>query len=267
MGSSPSSSRSVDDLIWKPGATPKQTIPRGRVEHYFQQSHVFEEDDDDVHRVSADLNDVLSASTSAIPVPNPRYRPLSNGFHDEIETSGSPLSMSVPAVPVRKSLMLPQHVIKKESKPVIPTIEISKEIITEVTGEKYFVHRIAANETLQGVAVAYGVNLGDVKRKNKLFSNNDFFCRKSILIPCSPDSVRLVKTNNSQSSGLQLTPPNAEQEEAIRRFEEQTDSHKDVARYYLQIHHWNVPSAVKQYSNDYQFQQQLSHSHQTPPPQ
>ncbi|XP_075753361.1 lysM and putative peptidoglycan-binding domain-containing protein 2 isoform X2 [Pelodiscus sinensis] len=49
--------------------------------------------------------------------------------------------------------------------------------------ERYLEHRLSAGDTLQGIALKYGVTMEQIKRTNKLFTNDCIFLRKTLNIP------------------------------------------------------------------------------------
>lgn len=49
-------------------------------------------------------------------------------------------------------------------------------------------HTVSATDTLEGIAVKYGVQVADIKRVNRLFSNQDLWARKELVIP-SPEEL------------------------------------------------------------------------------
>ncbi|XP_006001976.1 lysM and putative peptidoglycan-binding domain-containing protein 2 [Latimeria chalumnae] len=49
--------------------------------------------------------------------------------------------------------------------------------------EKYLEHRVDAGDTLQGIALRYGVTMEQIKRANKLFTSDCIFLRKTLSIP------------------------------------------------------------------------------------
>ncbi|KAJ8247853.1 hypothetical protein GJAV_G00251250 [Gymnothorax javanicus] len=55
--------------------------------------------------------------------------------------------------------------------------------VTAPLGEKYIVHRVTDSDTLQGIALKYGVTMEQIKRVNKLFGNDCIFLRNSLNIP------------------------------------------------------------------------------------
>ncbi|KAL4613334.1 lysM and putative peptidoglycan-binding domain-containing protein 2 [Arapaima gigas] len=70
-------------------------------------------------------------------------------------------------------------------------------------GEKYIEHRVTASDTLQGIALKYGVTMEHIKRANKLFSNDCIFLRTTLSIP-------VVSEKPSLFNGLTLESPESE---------------------------------------------------------
>lgn len=70
-------------------------------------------------------------------------------------------------------------------------------------GEKYIEHRVTDSDTLQGIALKYGVTMEQIKRVNKLFSNDCIFLRNSLNIPVPSQKPPLF-------NGLSLESPDSE---------------------------------------------------------
>ncbi|KAM4601382.1 lysM and putative peptidoglycan-binding domain-containing protein 1 [Polymixia lowei] len=49
-------------------------------------------------------------------------------------------------------------------------------------------HRVQPGETLQGLALKYGVSMEQIKRVNRLYTNDSIFLKKSLSIPVLSDS-------------------------------------------------------------------------------
>ncbi|XP_005073781.1 lysM and putative peptidoglycan-binding domain-containing protein 2 isoform X2 [Mesocricetus auratus] len=49
--------------------------------------------------------------------------------------------------------------------------------------ERHVEHRVCAGDTLQGIALKYGVTMEQIKRANKLFTNDCIFLKKTLSIP------------------------------------------------------------------------------------
>uniref|UniRef100_A0A3Q3XF26 LysM and putative peptidoglycan-binding domain-containing protein 2 n=1 Tax=Mola mola TaxID=94237 RepID=A0A3Q3XF26_MOLML len=77
--------------------------------------------------------------------------------------------------------------------------------VTASLGEKYLEHRVTDGDTLQGIALKYGVTMEQIKRANKLFSNDCIFLRNSLHIP-------VVSEKCSIFNGLTLESPEGDGE-------------------------------------------------------
>nr|XP_046248341.1 lysM and putative peptidoglycan-binding domain-containing protein 2 [Scatophagus argus] len=81
--------------------------------------------------------------------------------------------------------------------------------VTASLGEKYIEHRVTDSDTLQGIALKYGVTMEQIKRANKLFSNDCIFLRNSLNIP-------VVSEKRSIFNGLSLESPDGDAEAACQ---------------------------------------------------
>ncbi|KAM9860886.1 lysM and putative peptidoglycan-binding domain-containing protein 2 [Aulostomus maculatus] len=70
-------------------------------------------------------------------------------------------------------------------------------------GEKYIEHRVTGSDTLQGIALKYGVTMEQIKRANKLFSNDCIFLKNSLNIPVMSEKCSIF-------NGLSLESPDGE---------------------------------------------------------
>ncbi|XP_045564977.1 lysM and putative peptidoglycan-binding domain-containing protein 2 [Salmo salar] len=70
-------------------------------------------------------------------------------------------------------------------------------------GEKYIEHRVTDSDTLQGIALKYEVTMEQIKRTNKLFSNDCIFLRNTLNIP-------VVSEKTSPFNGLSLESPDGD---------------------------------------------------------
>ncbi|XP_004066958.1 lysM and putative peptidoglycan-binding domain-containing protein 2 [Oryzias latipes] len=84
--------------------------------------------------------------------------------------------------------------------------------VTASLGEKYIEHRVTDSDTLQGIALKYGVTMEQIKRANKLFNNDCIFLRNSLNIP-------VVSEKRSIFNGLSLESPDGECETACQDIE------------------------------------------------
>ncbi|XP_060116290.1 lysM and putative peptidoglycan-binding domain-containing protein 2 [Heteronotia binoei] len=66
--------------------------------------------------------------------------------------------------------------------------------------ERYLEHRLDPRDTLQGIALRYGVTMEQIKRANKLFTNDCIFLRKTLNIPVISEKPLLFNGLNSLES-------------------------------------------------------------------
>ncbi|KAM9124467.1 lysM and putative peptidoglycan-binding domain-containing protein 2 [Pangshura tecta] len=66
--------------------------------------------------------------------------------------------------------------------------------------ERYLEHRLSAGDTLPGIALKYGVTMEQIKRANKLFTNDCIFLRKTLNIPVISEKPLLFNGLNSLES-------------------------------------------------------------------
>ncbi|KAM8974861.1 lysM and putative peptidoglycan-binding domain-containing protein 2 [Pelodytes ibericus] len=74
--------------------------------------------------------------------------------------------------------------------------------VTAPWAERFIQHQLAPSDTLQGIALKYGVTMEQIKRANKLFSTDCIFLRKSLNIPVA------TETNLFNGLGLLDSPEN-----------------------------------------------------------
>ncbi|KAG7468059.1 hypothetical protein MATL_G00138810 [Megalops atlanticus] len=74
--------------------------------------------------------------------------------------------------------------------------------VTAPLGEKYIVHRVTDSDTLQGLALKYGVTMEQIKRANKLFGNSAdcIFLRNTLNIPVLSEKSELFNGLNALES-------------------------------------------------------------------
>lgn len=73
-------------------------------------------------------------------------------------------------------------------------------------GNEPIFHTVSFADTLEGIAVKYGVQVADIKRVNRLFSNQDLFARKELVIP-SPEELEEQTVRPRRSYEKDITSP------------------------------------------------------------
>ncbi|XP_034183465.1 lysM peptidoglycan-binding domain-containing protein red [Osmia lignaria lignaria] len=72
--------------------------------------------------------------------------------------------------------------------------------------ENLIKHTVSATDTLQGIALKYGVTTEQIRRVNRLWASDSLFLREHLLIPVSPESplsLPMDNTNEIEHSGVQ----------------------------------------------------------------
>jgi LysM repeat protein len=77
---------------------------------------------------------------------------------------------------------------------------------TQKGGNEPIFHTVSFADTLEGIAVKYGVQVADIKRVNRLFSNQDLFARKELVIP-SPEELEEQTVRPRRSYEKDITSP------------------------------------------------------------
>ncbi|XP_030046275.1 lysM and putative peptidoglycan-binding domain-containing protein 2 [Microcaecilia unicolor] len=70
-------------------------------------------------------------------------------------------------------------------------------VTAPLTEQHYVEHRVGDGDTLQGIALKYGVTMQQIKRANKLFTTDCIFLRKTLNIP-------VISEKKSLFNGLNL---------------------------------------------------------------
>ncbi|KAJ6664088.1 hypothetical protein lerEdw1_008303 [Lerista edwardsae] len=83
--------------------------------------------------------------------------------------------------------------------------------------ERYLEHRLGPGDTLQGIALKYGVTMEQIKRANKLFTNDCIFLRKTLNIPVITEKPLLFNGFNLLESPENEadSPPSCEEPPVI----------------------------------------------------
>lgn len=72
--------------------------------------------------------------------------------------------------------------------------------------ENLIKHTVSATDTLQGIALKYGVTTEQIRRVNRLWASDSLFLREHLLIPVTPESplsLPVDNTNETEHSGIQ----------------------------------------------------------------
>jgi len=128
--------------------------------------------------------------------------------------------------------------VKEKSNPESTQVTIKTETPTDkVLNPNYIEHTITSVDTLQGIALAYGISVSTLKRANMLTSHSIAHLTK-ILIPV----------------GNPTSPPPKDQEikkiQTLAEFQRKTGSSPEEAKYYLEDCDYEIAAALKQWRED-----------------
>ncbi|XP_065728824.1 lysM and putative peptidoglycan-binding domain-containing protein 2 [Phocoena phocoena] len=119
--------------------------------------------------------------------------------------------------------------------------------------ERHVEHRVRPGDTLQGIALKYGVSMEQIKRANKLFTNDCIFLKKTLNIPVISEKPLLFNGLNSIDSpenetvdsfsheedlvaaGEDLSPPSPQESDAQPMHPEEVSARDFLQRLDLQI--------------------------------
>ncbi|KAJ7985540.1 hypothetical protein DPEC_G00353140 [Dallia pectoralis] len=85
-------------------------------------------------------------------------------------------------------------------------------------------HQVQPGETLQGIALKYGVSMEKIKRANRLYTHDSIFLKKSLSIPvlsdyCPAASNGLDRAEGHHGQGLDITKDSTQNEITENRSE------------------------------------------------
>ncbi|XP_070767584.1 lysM and putative peptidoglycan-binding domain-containing protein 1 [Enoplosus armatus] len=82
-------------------------------------------------------------------------------------------------------------------------------------------HTIQPGETLQGLALKYGVSMEQIKRANRMYTNDSIFLKKSLSIPVLSDL-------DHRSNGVDLVLDDSEEESAEKKQDDGKERASDL---------------------------------------
>ncbi|KAL1122782.1 hypothetical protein AAG570_003108 [Ranatra chinensis] len=86
--------------------------------------------------------------------------------------------------------------------------------------ETFLRHSVLETDTLQGLALKYGVTMEQIRRANRLWANDSLFLRKSLLIPVVNADVVLLEPDHQQ-------PPSSSHNHNNNNYNNKDDANTD----------------------------------------
>jgi LysM repeat protein len=129
------------------------------------------------------------------------------------------------------------------------SVELKKEDIVEEdepstrNGEEVILHKVNPTDSLLKLSVKYNVTPAEIKKANKLWTNEDIFGRKELVIPISHEQYLLQQTRTP----LTLDTITPEKKKLVHKFMEITQCGEEYAFQFLVDKKWNFLQAVTVY--------------------
>ncbi|KAL2084499.1 hypothetical protein ACEWY4_020017 [Coilia grayii] len=94
--------------------------------------------------------------------------------------------------------------------------------------QKRIEHEVQPGETLQGLALKYGVSMEHIKRANRLYTNDSIFLKKSLSIPVLSDLDSGLFSNGEEALDEEVCEEdNIPQEDPVKKGTAQRESTQD----------------------------------------
>jgi len=81
-------------------------------------------------------------------------------------------------------------------------------------------HKLEPSDTLQGLAVKYGVSVERLKRANKLWSNDSFHIKDTLLIPCSKEDAEVSNEPTASLDSFRIASDDENDSEEVKNVPE-----------------------------------------------
>eukprot|EP01092_Planopodium_desertum_P012644 TRINITY_DN598_c0_g2_i1.p1 TRINITY_DN598_c0_g2~~TRINITY_DN598_c0_g2_i1.p1 ORF type:complete len:309 (+),score=-20.06 TRINITY_DN598_c0_g2_i1:62-988(+) len=107
----------------------------------------------------------------------------------------------------------------------------------------YFKHVKEEGDTLLGLAIRYDIDVGELKRINRLFSDQMFQLSKFILIPKEKEALPMKDKKLEDKNSLLLS-----------KFKRRTGCDLATAKYYLSMTEYKFDEALKEWNDDIAFE-------------
>lgn len=91
---------------------------------------------------------------------------------------------------------------------------------------KVFTHNVEPTDTLQGIAVKYSVSVERLKKINKLWSNDSFHVKETLLIPYSEEDPELMAEPTTSLDSFVVDS----YEDHSGKYDKSSESHTDQSR-------------------------------------
>jgi len=115
------------------------------------------------------------------------------------------------------------------------------------TQAEYLLHKIRPKDTLQGLALKYGVQATEIKKINKMWTGDDIFSRKEIMIPTTLEIFLKHQSSIPQSYQTSQPPKFEKRMDLMKKFSEIANCDEKIAKYFLEAKNYNFTKALGMY--------------------
>ncbi|XP_029159883.1 lysM and putative peptidoglycan-binding domain-containing protein 2 isoform X2 [Nylanderia fulva] len=91
-------------------------------------------------------------------------------------------------------------------------------------------HTVCSTDTLQGIALKYGVTTEQIRRINRLWASDSLFLREHLLIPINTDSSASICNNESVAPEEHDIPPNISSPSSISPIDDESSFNDFLAK-------------------------------------
>jgi len=88
---------------------------------------------------------------------------------------------------------------------------------------KTFVYKVQKGDTMQGIAVKFGVTTEQIRRTNQMWTNDSLFLRDTLLIPCTKETDKSLCENEVVGKATNSTDSDSDTE--VKSGQENTRAH------------------------------------------
>lgn len=136
--------------------------------------------------------------------------------------------------------------------------QLAKHVHFELPSEKAFaVHKLQPGDTLERLALLYGIQMEDIRMANGMLAELDFFPKQELIIPnprVVPTADTLARADVPSIDSALLEKQR--QQWTMQFFCKTKGCTGDIARYYLLLHDFEIGSAMREYDDDVRWEMQ-----------
>eukprot|EP01095_Lingulamoeba_sp_RSL-Kostka_P008068 TRINITY_DN2640_c0_g2_i3.p1 TRINITY_DN2640_c0_g2~~TRINITY_DN2640_c0_g2_i3.p1 ORF type:complete len:429 (-),score=108.03 TRINITY_DN2640_c0_g2_i3:37-1323(-) len=105
------------------------------------------------------------------------------------------------------------------------------------------IYKVKPNDTIEGIALQFGVTVLDLKRINNLLLKQDIFVKQKLIIPTTKDRIKEEELEDMEFKQFK-------EKQLLKQFQAETSSTIEDAKKYLNLYNYNYKIAKKNYLLD-----------------